>query len=538
MELLQFEEMNDNMNQQPHDDILKFDLPLYKSSYIKVIGVGGGGGNAVNHMYRQGIEGVDFIVCNTDAQALDSSPVPTKIQLGKGLGAGNIPDVAQNAARAKADEIKSVLGNNTRMLFITAGMGGGTGTGAAPVIAQIAKEITLDDDEVKKILTVGIVTTPFNFEGPRRMKQAQQGIEELRKHVDAILVINNDKLRAFGDLGMTKAFAKADDILTTAARGISEIITVSSYVQIDFRDVNTVMKDSGVALMGHGLAEGENRAENATIQAINSPLLNDNDIHGAKDILLYISYGEQEPSMDEIEAITGIITKQSGGNADLIWGAGKNSKLGNNISVTLIATGFKTSEIFHIPTKRKQQEIVDLEEESCAVTVNAINPESPVIDIDGAIHEPTETHETISENIQPEPVEKTPLSFFDDFLSQSAQENNKNTIEIKETEIEEDEMFVVKNNNETTQEMPPVGGGYVAYTRDRLRQLSISMNNVNEKIRNEQGLEEIEKVPAYKRRQMELVETIHSSEIEISKTSITSDGRIITTNSYLHDNVD
>lgn len=329
-------------------DILKFDLPLYQSSYIKVIGVGGGGSNAVNHMYKQGINGVDFIVCNTDAQALDASPVPTKVQLGRGLGAGNVPAVAEQAAEEKRDEIKSLIDKNTQMLFITAGMGGGTGTGAAPVIASIAKEIDLDD-EVKKILTVAIVTTPFTFEGRKRQQQAVEGIAELRKYVDAILIINNDKLREFGDLSLRKAFAKADDVLTTAAKGISEIITVSSYVQIDFKDVNTVMSNSGVALMGCGYAEGENRAAEAVCQAINSPLLNDNNINGAKNILLYISSGSKaEVTMEEIDEITNHILRETGEGADLIWGAGIDDSLEAGIAITLIATGFNEQQIFHL----------------------------------------------------------------------------------------------------------------------------------------------------------------------------------------------
>ena len=281
-------------------DILNFVLPKNQSSYIKVIGVGGGGSNAVNHMFRAGITGVDFVVCNTDAQALESSPVPVKIQLGKGLGAGNVPQVAREAAIEKHDEIKDAI-KDAKMLFVTAGMGGGTGTGAAPVVASIAKEIDLVGDEVTKILTVAIVTTPFSFEGRKRQEQAKAGIAELRKTVDAILVINNDKLKEFGKMTLMEAFAMADDVLTTAAKGISEIITVRSYVQIDFKDVNTVMHDSGVALMGFGSAEGEDRAEKAALQAMESPLLNDNSIEGAKNMLLYFGYGAESPLiMDEI----------------------------------------------------------------------------------------------------------------------------------------------------------------------------------------------------------------------------------------------
>lgn len=330
--------MNEMTNQS--GDILNFVLPKDQSSYIKVIGVGGGGGNAVNHMYRAGIKGVDFIVCNTDAQALESSPVPVKIHLGKGLGAGNVPEVAKVAAEEKREEIKDKI-KDARMLFIAAGMGGGTGTGAAPVVASIAKEIELLGDEVTSILTVAIVTTPFTFEGRKRIEQAKLGIAELRKHVDAILVINNDKLREFGKMTLNEAFAMADNVLTTAAKGISEIITVRSYVQIDFKDVNTVMQNSGVALMGFGTANGESRAKDAVMMAMDSPLLNDNSIEGAKNMLLYLGYSPESPlCMDEIETITGSILEKAGDGVDLIWGAGEDDTLGGNLNITLIATGF------------------------------------------------------------------------------------------------------------------------------------------------------------------------------------------------------
>ena len=333
--------MNEMSNQT--GDILNFVSPKEESSYIKVIGVGGGGSNAVNHMYHAGIKGVDFIVCNTDAQALEGSPVPVKVYLGKGLGAGNIPEVAKAAAEEKREEIKDKI-KDARMLFISAGMGGGTGTGAAPVVASIAKEIELTSDEVPSILTVAIVTTPFSFEGRRRIEQAKLGIAELRKNVDAILVINNDKLRGFGDLSLKEAFAMADNVLTTAAKGIAEIITVRSYVQIDFKDVNTVMQNSGVALMGFGTASGESRAKEAVMLAMDSPLLNDNSIEGAKNMLLYLGYSPEAPlRMDEIDTITRFIQENAGkGNnsMDLIWGAGEDETLGGNLNITLIATGF------------------------------------------------------------------------------------------------------------------------------------------------------------------------------------------------------
>ncbi|MBR1765784.1 MAG: cell division protein FtsZ [Bacteroidales bacterium] len=318
-----------------------FDSPKGQSSYIKVIGVGGGGGNAVNHMFRQGIKGVDFIVCNTDMKALNASPVPNKLSLGN-LGAGNKPEKARQAALDKADDIRDAISHNTQMLFITAGMGGGTGTGASPVVAEIAKSIDLENEENKKILVVAIVTLPFTFEGKRRIAQAQEGIKELSKHVDSIIVINNDKLRTFGNLGMSRAFAQADDILLTAAKSIAEIITNNAYINIDFQDVNTVMENSGTALMGAGSGSGENRAIDAITAATTSVLLNDNDIRGAKNVLLYFSYSaEHELTMDEQAEITDFILERTGEDADFIWGAGVDDELGDELKVILIATGFE-----------------------------------------------------------------------------------------------------------------------------------------------------------------------------------------------------
>ena len=323
--------------------LFTFDSPKGQSSYIKVIGVGGGGGNAVNHMYRQGIEGVDFIVCNTDMKALASSPVPNKIPLGDlGLGAGNKPERARKAAEAKADDIREAISRNTQMLFITAGMGGGTGTGAAPVIAQIAKSIDLDNDENKKILVVAIVTKPFSKEGRRRREQAEAGIAELSKYVDSIIVINNDKLRTFGNLGLSAAFALADDVLLTAAKGIAEIITNNAYINIDFQDVNTVMENSGTALMGTGSGKGENRAHDAITAATTSVLLDDSDISGAKNVLVYFSYSsEHEITMDEHSEIADYIDEKTNGQADFIWGAGVDDSLGDELKVIIIATGFE-----------------------------------------------------------------------------------------------------------------------------------------------------------------------------------------------------
>lgn len=348
--------------------MIDFDQPKEQSSYIKVIGVGGGGGNAVNYMYEQGINGVDFIVCNTDLKALNMSPVANKITLGKkGLGAGNKPERAKAAAENQADEIREMLSHNTQMLFITAGMGGGTGTGAAPVIAEIAKSIDLDDEDTKKILVVAIVTTPLTYEGPQRKIQAEAGIAELRKHVDSILVINNDKLRnTYGNLTLSGAFAKANTVLHTAAKGIAEIITGNGIVNIDFQDVNTVMEKSGTALMGTGCGKGEKRAIEAIKNATDSPLLNDNNIAGAKNMLIYYSYSpEHEITMDEMTEITDYLKNITADyKTDIIWGAGCDDSLDDELKITLIATGFeqqdkKSSNISQVKEEPKVIPIVE-----------------------------------------------------------------------------------------------------------------------------------------------------------------------------------
>jgi cell division protein FtsZ len=320
-----------------------------ESSFIKIIGVGGGGSNAVTHMYNLGIQGVDYCICNTDSQALDTSPVPVKVHLGKReLGPGNIPAVGREAALETVDEIKELLEHHTKMVFITAGMGGGTGTGAAPVVAQVAQELD--------ILTVGIVTLPFGFEGRKRMQQALEGLEEMRKHVDTLLIISNDKLREeYGNMKLTEAFKRADDVLTTAAKGIAEIITVTGYINVDFEDVNTVMRRSGKAIMGSAKAEGENRALNAIEDAMRSPLLNDSNIAGAQNILLYITSGEDEVSLDEVLEITDYIQQTCGNTAEVIWGNGKDDTLGNNIAITIIATGFNEKIKDNISSKQKNE---------------------------------------------------------------------------------------------------------------------------------------------------------------------------------------
>ncbi|MBN2812877.1 MAG: cell division protein FtsZ, partial [Bacteroidales bacterium] len=340
------------------DELMHFELPVNQSSIIKVLGVGGGGSNAVNHMFKQGIKDVDFIVCNTDAQALANSPIPVKIQLGasltEGRGAGNKPVVGRQAAIESMDNLAEILSVNTKMLFITAGMGGGTGTGAAPVIAKTAKELG--------ILTVAIVTIPFKNEGPRRVNQALEGIAELEKQVDSLLVINNEKIRQiYGDLRLSEAFARADDVLAVAAKGIAEIITVHGFINVDFADVQTVMTNSGVAILGTGKASGEGRAIEAIKQALNSPLLNDTDIKGAKNILLNVISGDEEVTMDEIGQIIDYVKDCSGINADLIWGNGTDPSLGQDVSVTVIATGFNANNIPELYIRKREIDRIPLE---------------------------------------------------------------------------------------------------------------------------------------------------------------------------------
>ena len=331
---------------------ISFDLPKNQSNVIKVIGVGGGGSNAINHMFKQGINGVDFIVCNTDSQALQNSPVPNKIQLGvnltEGLGAGANPDVGQQSALESVGDIEKMLDTNTKMVFITAGMGGGTGTGAAPVIAQMAKE--------KGILTVGIVTCPFQFEGKVRQDQAKLGVEKLRKQVDSLIVINNNKLReVYGNLGFKAGFSKADEVLATASRGIAEVITHHYTQNIDLKDAKTVLENSGRAIMGSATASGENRAKEAIISALDSPLLDDNKISGAKNVLLLIVSGSNEITIDEIGEINDHIQSEAGNNANIIMGVGEDEKLGESIAVTIIATGFNEEQqngILNIEAKK------------------------------------------------------------------------------------------------------------------------------------------------------------------------------------------
>jgi cell division protein FtsZ len=370
--------------------MIQFDLPKQKSSIIKVLGVGGGGSNAVNFMFQQDIEGVDFIICNTDSKAIEQSPVPNKIQLGphltQGLGAGADPSVGKLATEESLEEIKKILEVNTKMAFITVGMGGGTGTGGAPIIAKICKDLG--------ILTVGIVTTPFGFEGPRRQKQAEEGINQLKPLVDTLLVISNDKLRVqYGNLKMKEAFTKADNVLATAAQCITDVINSRGHIIVDFADVCTVMKNGGVAILGKAEVEGENRAQRAIEEALNSPLLNDNDIKGAKWILLNINSaeGDFECSMDELETISNILRERTGEHSDVIMGSGYDDTLGKKIGITLIATGFEGKDPFKKEEVKKEEAPM---EDKIVVTLATDTAETQM----PTANDPTETEASLNEN--------------------------------------------------------------------------------------------------------------------------------------------
>lgn len=436
---------------------ISFDLPKNQSNVIKVIGVGGGGSNAINYMFKQGIKGVDFVVCNTDSQALQNSPVPNKIQLGvnltEGLGAGANPEVGQQSAMESMEDIEKMLDANTKMIFITAGMGGGTGTGAAPVIAQMAKE--------KDILTVGIVTIPFQFEGKVRSEQAMNGVERLRKQVDSLIVINNNKLReVYGNLGFKAGFSKADEVLATASRGIAEVITHHYTQNIDLKDAKTVLSNSGTAIMGSAKAEGENRAKDAIVSALDSPLLNDNKISGAKNVLLLIVSGNQEITIDEIGEINDHIQSEAGFNANIIMGVGEDESLGDSISVTVIATGFNVEQqkeivnaepkkIIH-PLEDNQTHTMDLTQKATVAPVvspevQLTKSEEPKIVFD--LLEDIEVVEAKQENglIQTtEAIKNIPVTF----EIVDAQEANKLmyiTPEIKEMMVREPEFVIVES---------------------------------------------------------------------------------------------
>jgi len=498
------------------DEILPFEIPTNKSSIIKVLGVGGGGGNAVNHMFKQGIEGVDFLICNTDAQALAKSSVPVRIQLGitltEGLGAGNRPERGREAAVESIDDLKSHLGSNTKMLFVTAGMGGGTGTGAAPVVAQTAKELD--------ILTVGIVTIPFRFEGKKRINQAIEGIAEMSKYVDSLLVVNNEKIREmYGNLGQKEAFGKADDVLTIGAKSIAEIITKDGHVNVDFADVKTVMADSGVALMGAGEAEGEDRALKAIEAALNSPLLNNNDISGAKNLLLNISSGTSEASMDEIGFINDYVQDRAGNTADLIWGSSDDPSLGEKIAVTLIATGFDTNDIPEVYNSHPVSKVAVANKVTVGVEA---------------------TQKTVKQTVEV-PFEINPKTSIDDnsFVQEEQEDNLFNTDEIKIVSKE-----AAQSSTRPDTEFDRKSTAY-SLSKDKLNEIKESVQRNSSKITEtadyNKNIDTFEEVPAYKRLGIKLDFDKKIDSDKVSTYMLTGSGSntvLSENNRYLHDKVD
>ena len=533
--------------------MLKVDLPKNQSSIIKVIGVGGGGSNAVTHMYRQGIKGVDFIICNTDSQAMESSPVPTKIPLGAnltgGLGAGAVPSIGKNAALENIQDLKDILEKGTKMLFITAGMGGGTGTGAAPVIASVSKELG--------ILTVGIITMPFSFEGRKRKQQAEQGINEMKKYVDALLIICNDKLRdLFGDQRLSAAFSHADDVLATAAKGIAEIITVTGYINVDFEDVKTVMKDSGVAIMGSGVAKGENRAVNAIEMALNSPLLNDNNIEGSNNLLLYITSGKDEITMDEVSEITDYIQEKTKNSAEVIWGNGIDESLDDNISVTIIATGFDDEHKKKPLPSEKPQNVIPLYD----------NPKPTTFDIPVMVKEEQVSFELPVEDDCSVAAESEPAFFTNEILPEEP--SSRRTMVFDVGNQDEPRRMIHEDSSEETKvehkeiEVPVSEVLYKPFIRPVQRtepepikdqpEMEKMMNDrvqklraLSEKLKTHPPLEthlaEIESIPAYKRRNIELNDVQPSSESQVPLYTVSEKDKNMELkkgNTYLNDNVD
>ncbi len=518
---------------------MEFDIPKDQSSIIKVVGVGGGGSNAVTHMYNQGFAGVDFIVCNTDKQALDASTVPCKIQLGASLtdgrGAGTIPEIGMNAAIENIDDIKEILSNNTKMVFVTAGMGGGTGTGAAPVISRAARDLG--------ILTVGIVTVPFNFEGRKRRQQAEEGLNNMRESVDTLLIINNERLREiYGNLTLGNAFAQADEVLSSAAKGIADVISVTGAINVDFNDVNTVMKDSGVAVMGTAVSEGDNRAIEAVQSALSSPLLNDNDIEGAKYVLLNITYGNNEVLMDEIADITDYIQDEAGSTADVVWGHGLDESLGDGLCVTIIATGFQQTPVtgFEKAPERKVQMLEDDTKKEIttpltkAVAENkyeAPKEEEPYLKFDEK--ESTETAEASTMNW--------------DIQSSKDTENTKSQSEETTANVKEDEVkrYYLEDDMETDTSFQNNTKAHELTKEEQQRRSEERMNRIRDytsHLNTAEGLNELEKEPAFKRRKIELEDDISSSDDDRSRFEVSgnkdNDSGLRDTNSFLHDNVD
>ncbi|MFY0625606.1 MAG: cell division protein FtsZ [Reichenbachiella sp.] len=514
----------------------KFDIPAHHKSIIKVIGVGGGGSNAVNHMFNQGITGVEFVVCNTDSQALNTSPIPNKLQIGvnltEGLGAGANPEKGKHAALENKEDIRTLLSEDTKMVFITAGMGGGTGTGAAPVIAQVAKELG--------ILTVGIVTVPFKFEGKKKMQQAMAGVDSLKANCDTVLTILNDKLlEVFGNLSLNQAFGQADNVLTTAAKGIAEIITVPGYVNVDFEDVKTVMKDSGGAVMGSAETTGENRALRAAEEAINSPLLNNQNIQGCDKILLSIISGDQaELKMDELTEITDFMQEIAGEDAEVIFGHGVDSELGESIRVTIIATGFEVAkklDVNHPEAKQDEhgRKIFDLEKDSQIGLFNSNPPKYK----DETFEEDFKLKMKSFEFEKPERSEEESLE-----LSNAELEREK---EQEQFEFDMRELFEESQEPRLVQDAPLEELSGMAHQPSRKIQLMEQsdqrrkkLDGVSEDVPMESNdFKEKLEVPAYQRKKVNLKKSPMSQESLISRYNLNGDNEL-GNNKFLHDNVD
>lgn len=584
------------------DNNFSFDLPKNRSNVMKVMGVGGGGSNAVNHMFQQGITGVDFIVCNTDSQALDKSPVPNKIQLGvnitEGLGAGANPEIGKLAALETHEELRDLLETQTKMLFITAGMGGGTGTGAAPIIAEFAKELD--------ILTVGIVTIPFDFEGKTRQIQAQKGLKKLKKTVDSLIIINNNKLRqVYGNLGFKEGFSKADEVLATAAKGIAQVITHHYTQNIDLKDAKTVLANSGTAIMGSATSSGSNRANDAIIKALDSPLLNDNKIDGSKNVLLLIVSGSDEITIDEIGEINEYVQKETGNTANIIMGVGEDKELGNNISVTVIATGFaedKQNNLVNSETKKviytleedqtiekklieEEDNISDNEVETIRYDSNYKISKDNQIKIDSQINEILRDIEVEYEQVEYEMINNELINEIEVFdieeVSSGNTENNQSneekitdglfskkldlesvseSVEFVKLDLDEDETI---ENEISENEDESMNNENITLDQD----ISIEINNENNhafenpidvdpldenRLRRESlkkynyvfkdgnsSVEDLEKEPAYKRMGIQIKNNINNHEVE-SKTMLNENNEIEfpEQNTYLHDNVD
>lgn len=505
----------------------RFEIPKHQKSIIKVIGVGGGGSNAVNHMFNSGIKDVEFIVCNTDSQALKSTPVPHKLQIGvgltEGLGAGANPEIGMNAALESKEEVRDMLSEDTKMLFITAGMGGGTGTGAAPVIAKIASELG--------ILTVGIVTAPFSFEGKRKMQAAQKGIDELKSSCDTVLVILNDKLREiYGNLSIRDAFAQADNVLNTAAKSIAEIITVTSEVNVDFQDVRTVMRQSGPAVMGSAEVSGENRARRAAESALSSPLLNNKEIKGAQKILLSITYGEEaELTMDELTEITDYIEEEAGLGADVIFGQGMDPSLGENLRVTVIATGFEEKD-----EDLDKRRVYDLE------------TNKPIEEKEEKAQKKDEPsrHDVDTYHKEEEKTQQSTEQHYNEDDHDDQQEKKVFTLdskyEIKESKPNDDlPLFNQPQQQSSPQQEPEYNEleqrrmQFIKQSQERIRRIG-ELNTSGDMDEFRKQLE----VPAYQRRNVRLKDVPHSSDQEVSRYKLNDDNDILGNNRFLHDNVD